>query len=165
MHLVASPLGRDPKRLYLRYNGFVLAAAVAEGLDDAPQLFSRTTCHRNKAIRPGADPVRRFRCHRGPNETGSTFRPRVELGFFDDDAAAMRYRLAGPQRPYDIGAFLQSRIAFGFSWPILTRDGLIKCLTATERHPEPIREHYGEGRTSLCEHSRMIPPPGADTVR
>ena len=44
-----------PSELYLRQNGFVLSAAIAEGLDDAPQLFRRTTGHRDKAIRPGAD--------------------------------------------------------------------------------------------------------------
>ena len=48
-----------------------------------------------------------------------------------------------------MGAFLQSRIAFGFRWPVETSDGLVDRLTATERPPEPIREPYGKSHPSV----------------
>jgi hypothetical protein len=85
-----------PSELYLRENGFVLSAAFTKGPDDAPQLFNWTAGYRDKPIRPRADPAGRFRCHRGTDEPGSSFWPRVELGFFDDDPAAMRHGFAGP---------------------------------------------------------------------
>jgi hypothetical protein len=148
-------LAHVPVQPRLQDHRLALAAATAKSVDHAAQPPG-LGLNRQKPIGPAADPFRRGLADGGAVQLRRNGRQRIKPGIDRVDTTAMRHGLACQQGADDRDAFAEPGVAFGLLRPGQTGHVLVDAFAAAKGKPEALREHFGQGGSSLRDDGRMI---------
>ena len=131
------------------------AAGVPVRADHLAELVVRLV-HRDQAVGPLGAGAGRRHADRGADQGGLDLGQRPQPRPVDVDQPVVADLLAGQQRPDDVDALPQPRVAQLLARPALPGDVLVGRLAAAERDPEPAGEHRAERGDRLGDDRRVV---------